>query len=126
MCRVLASMAWSRREDFHTGPEGRLFRAADVGPGSPREADDVKNGGARQRAKKRLRLNPLLEQVNGQERGPASKEPFTKVERPLARPPATLGDALRRRRARPPEARPYYPPYSSSSRGGAARKKQKE
>jgi superfamily II RNA helicase len=40
-----------------------LFRAADVGPGSPREADDVKNGGARQRAKKRLRLNPLLEQV---------------------------------------------------------------
>lgn len=38
-----------------------LFRASDVGPGSPREASDAKNGGSRQRAKKRLQLNPLLE-----------------------------------------------------------------
>ena len=53
---------------------------------SPEEADDVKNGGARQRAKKRLRLNPLLEQVMDRSEARVGGT-RRRGQRPLARPP---------------------------------------
>ena len=67
-----------------------LFRAADVGPGSPRESEDVKNGGARQRAKKRLRLNPLLEQVMDRSEAPRRKGKRRSNDRARDRTPTAM------------------------------------
>ena len=67
-----------------------LFRAADVGPGSPRESEDVKNGGARQRAKKRLRLNPLLEQVMDRSEAPRRRGRRKSNDRRERPPPSAM------------------------------------